>query len=461
MNGSAVAAPLASRGPCFAEFVNGLSYGDLPIPVRLQAKRCVLDLVGCAAAGSATPLSGIIRKHVVEQFGAGGPGARIIFDGRRVSPAGAALAGGMIIDSFDAHDGHVLTKGHAGAAVLPGLLAVQDAAEAPMDGEEFLTSLVLGYEIAIRAGIATHRSSPDYHTSGSWNALGVTAVAARRLSLSSEQLRHALGIAEYHGPRSQMMRCIDHPTMLKDGSGLGAMTGISAAYLARDGFTGGPALVAESPEAADLWVDLGTRWRILELYFKPYPVCRWAHPAIGAVLRLRAAHGIMPDSIATVEIHTFHEAVRLSHPAPTDTEQAQYSLSFPVAAALVRGRLGPADIIGSSLLDPTILDVARRIRLIEDPALSARFPAERIARAVITLADGSTVKGEPVPAHGDSERPLSNDEISAKFMDAALAGRLSSRATSIFDAVQRLDSETSLAHFANLVLSPPDVGDDG
>ena len=152
--------------------------------------------------------------------------AGLMFDGRRVSLVGAALANGMTIDAFDAHDGHVLTKGHAGAAVLPGALAFAEAAGGSIAGQDFIADLVVGYEVAIRAGIATHRTAPDYHTSGSWNALGVAAIGARRLGLDAAQTREALGIAEYHGPRSQMMRCIDFPTMVKDGSGWGAMTGV-------------------------------------------------------------------------------------------------------------------------------------------------------------------------------------------------------------------------------------------
>ena len=453
-----VAPPTVSPGSPLDSFVHELSFGDLPDLVKDQARRCVLDLVGTAAAGSATALSAIIRDHAVEHFGCAGRGARMMFDGRRVSPAGAALAGGMTIDSFDAHDGHVLTKGHAGAAVLPGLLAVRDAVAGPMRGEEFLTSLVLGYEIAIRAGIATHRVSPDYHTSGAWNALGVAALASRRLKLTGDRLRHALGIAEYHGPRSQMMRCIDHPTMVKDGSGVGAMTGISAAYLARDGFTGAPALVVESPDTADLWADLGTRWRILEMYFKPYPVCRWAQPAIRAVLDLRAAHAIAPDAGASVEIHTFHQAVRLAHPAPADTEQAQYSLPFPAAVALVRGKLGPSDIDGAALRDPAVLDMARRITLIEDKTLSARFPAERQARAVIRLHDGRVVDSGPVAAPGDCHAPLTDEQITAKFLEAAEAVLPRGDAAALGQAVQRLEADEPFARFIDYVLAPPRVG---
>src|SRR4029078_8036035 len=101
-------------------------------------------------------------------------------------------------------------------------------------------------------------------------AVSAPGLRARRMGLDRARTREALGIAEYHGPRSQMMRCIDHPAMVKDGSGRGALGGVSAAYLASDGFTGAPAVVIEA-DRSGIWDDLGERWYILEQYFKPYP----------------------------------------------------------------------------------------------------------------------------------------------------------------------------------------------
>jgi len=441
-------------------FVRETSYDNLPVAVQCMAERCLIDLAGTGAAGLATSLSQIIRNHAVRGFGAGegAPRARLLFDGRYASPMGAALAGGMTIDSFDSHDGHVLTKGHAGVAVLPGLLALLDTAPQPMTGAEFLTTLVIGYEVAIRAGIAQHATCPDYHTSGAWNALGVTAIAARHWGLDLERFRHALGIAEYHGPRSQMMRCIDFPTMVKDGSGWGAMCGLSAAYLAADGFTGAPALVIESDAVEHLWADLGTRWRILEMYFKPYPICRWAQPAVEAALTLRRSHAIDPASIEKVEIETFHEAVRLDQHRPDSTEAAQYSLPFPVAAAIVRGKLSPTDISGASLTDRDILAMSDRIRLIEAPDLNARFPAERYARARFKLADGRELMSETLPARGDAERPLSDADIAAKFHDLADGPLGATAANELLDAVASLPVQKDATALADRLLQAPKRG---
>ncbi len=399
-------------------FLHGLSFDDLPSDVKHQAWRCLLDLCGVAAAGSGTELSRIIRDHAANHFGAGsGPAVRMLFDGRPVSPAGAALAGGMTIDSVDAHDGYPAAKGHAGAAVLPALLALAEDPDdrACMGAAEFMTSLVIGYELAIRAGVTLHATVPDYHTSGAWVAVACAGLGARRLKLDHERSRHALGIAEYHGPRSQMMRCIDHPTMLKDGAGWGAMAGISAAYLAADGFTGAPAITLEAEEAAGHWLDLGTRWLMLDQYFKPYPVCRWAQPATEAALDLRKAHDLKASDIDHVEVVSFHEASRLATREPADTEAAQYSLPFPLAAALVHGELEPAQIDGAALKDPETLRLSKGMVLREDDDYNARFPAERLAHVTLHLKDGTALTSAPSAGRGNAENPLGDDKIHAKF----------------------------------------------
>lgn len=400
-------------------FIHRLRFEDLPDDVLHQARRCLLDLIGTAAGGYATALSRIIRDHAVRHFAPGdGLGARLLFDGRRASASGAALAGGMMIDSLDCHDGHALTKGHVGVAVLPALLALADGgapgARTP-DAREFLAAFVLGYEIATRAGIALHATACDYHSSGAWNALACAALGARFLGLSPEQTGHALGIAEYHGPRSQIMRCVDHPAMVKDGSGWGAMAGLSAAFLAADGFTGAPALTLVSGEVAPLWDDLGRRWRIREQYFKAYPVCRWAQPAIEAALRLQREHDVPAEQIARVEVSTFYEGTRLATRCPQTTEEAQYSLPFPVAAALARGQIGAAEVTGAALHDPAILRLSREMTLIEDAAYSARFPAERWAHVAFWLNDGTRLVSPPTAARGNPENPLSDDELAAKY----------------------------------------------
>jgi 2-methylcitrate dehydratase PrpD len=435
-------------------FIHQLRFQDLPEHVVAQARRCVLDLLGVAAGGTQTPLSQIIRHHAVRHFASRDQEARILFDGRRASIAGAALAGGMTIDSLDAHDGHVLTKGHAGVAVLPTVLAFADALH-QMDGQEFLTQVVIGYEIATRAGIALHATACDYHTSGAWNTIACGALGARNLQLDPQQTLEAIGIAEYHGPRSQMMRCIDHPTMVKDGSGWGAMTGISAALLAQDGFTGAPALTVQADAVAHTWADLGQRWRILDQYFKPYPVCRWAQPAVEAAMGLARAHRFRAEDISGIEIWTFHEACRLATRVPTSTEQAQYSLPFSVAAALRHGRLGAPEVANHGLEDPLTHKLSTAMALHENAAYNDLFPAERWAHVRVSLQDGRQLDSVPTIARGNPENPLSADDIDSKFFGFSDVVLGQARARQIADVVGQLGVlDKALAQMLELTLAP-------
>ena len=425
-----------------AGFIHATSFEDLPPDVVSTMQRCCLDVLGVAVAGRTTDLSRIITAHARRHFGATEDPADIMFTGTTASAVGAALAGGMTVDAFDAHDGHRLTKGHAGAAVVPGVLAVMSGLERAgrrCSGRDLLAALAVGYEVALRAGIALHSSVSDYHTSGAWNALGVAAAVARLLRFDVETTRHALGIAEYHGPRSQMMRCIDHPTMVKDGSGWGAMVGVSSALLAESGFTGAPAVTVESERTSTCWQGLGSGWQLLQQYFKPYPVCRWAQPAVQAVSDLMAAHGIAGERVADIEVLTFHEATRLAGHAPRNTEEAQYAIAFPVAAMLARGRLGAEEIAPAALQDPGILALSRRVVLRESERYNRAFPAERWAEVTLTLTDGSVLRSRPTTATGDPENPLSDREVRQKF------GRLCADLLPLQDVVALEDAVDALA----------------
>ena len=422
-------------GP-FADFTLGLAFDSLSEDVVVKAEELLLDTLGIAAAATATDAGRIAAEMAATQFcaGPGAPGARLIFGGRVLSPAGAAYAGASTIDNLDGHDGYAPAKGHISVATVPALFALAEAA-GRVNGREALTALVLGWEVASRAGLALHASVADYHTSGAWNALAVAAMGARLLGLDRDGLRQAIGIAEYHGPRSQMMREIDNPSMLHDGSGWGALAGVTAALLAARGFTGAPAVTIEAPETAAHWSSLGAEWLTLEQYIKPYPVCRWAHALVDGALSLRAEHGLTADMVAAIELRTFHESARLATDMPRDTARAQYSLPFPVAAALVRGRVGQDEVLGSGLGDPAIERLVDVTTVIEEETYNRRFPAGRWGDVTLVLEDGRRLGSGEVNARGGRDDPLSRDEIVAKFRDFAEPVIEQSRAKDIEAAV--------------------------
>jgi 2-methylcitrate dehydratase PrpD len=438
------------------DFLYDTNWGDLPPNVQRMSEKCVFDLLGVAAGALATDATKIISNHAVQHFGAGSAGhaARLLFDGRTASPVGAALSGAMSIDSLDAHDGYPPAKGHMGVAILPAMLAVADTMPSKFDGQQFLTLVALGYELGSRMAAAQHGTTTDYHASGSWNGVATAAVLARMLELTQDQAREAMGIAEYHGPRSQMMRCIEHPTMVKDSSGWGAMTGVSSAYLAQSGFTGAPAIIVDHVDAEPFWEDLGSRWRVTEQYFKPYPICRWAHGQIAAVQFLQQTHDIKFEDIAQIAILTFYEACCLDHPNPSNTEEAQYSLPFPIAAMLVRGKVG-AEEVTTGLNDPDILALARKVTMTEVVIQDDRFTGQRISKAIITMADGARYESDNTPPYGSPEFPLTDQELDTKYHDLADPFLGFETANAVKQEVRSLAGGGSIQTFLNTVLDAP------
>lgn len=450
------------------EFIHEISWFDLPGEVQQQAQLCLLDLLGSLIGGRQTRLSAIIRDHAATVFG--GDHASLLLDGRRCSAPGAALANGMTIDSLDIHDSHRESLGHAGVHIFPAVLAVAEQLQAGgqplISGKEFLTALAIGYDLACRAGVALHRTVCDYHTSGAWGAVSSAALYSRLHGLSLAQTRHALGIAEYHGPRSQMMRCIDHPTMLKDGSGWGAMAGVSAGILAQHGFTGAPALTVEAPEVAEYWADLGSHWSIMDQGFKAHAVCWWAQPAIEATLKVVQAQQLQPEMIAALEVETFEKATHLAHPRPGATEEAQYSLPYPVAAAVWASLerqegdwygLGPRHLLETRLQDERILDLARRVKLIAAPDLTARFPQKFLARVRITTQDGRVFESDETTFRGEQDFPFNQAELRAKYRWLAGDLLLPERVTAIETAVFNLPGEPTVQSLLHNLSPPPRI----
>jgi 2-methylcitrate dehydratase PrpD len=398
------------------DFVTAIQWNDLPAAVRRQSKRCLLDLIGALIAGRRTPVGNLMAGVACEQFP--GSQATIVVSGERVSAIGAALANGFAQNALDIDDGYRRIKGHPGAAFLPALLAALDV-RGGCSGSEFLTALVIGYEIGIRAGLIRHAVYPTYHSSGSWGAVGAAACAGRLLGMPRTHLREALGTAEYHAPIAPMIKGIDVPCMGKDSLGWGNMTGLASVFLARRGFTGVEPLFSEPPEKE--WVEsLGRRYEILNLYFKPYAACRWAQPAVDGCLKLMRGNGLQPADIARVKVCTFASAAALTRQPPANTEEAQYNLAFPVAAALIDGAVGPVQVLPPRIFDRDILDLATRLEVEVAQEFEDRFPAKAIAAVEITTRDGKRYESGAVEARWEPPDTLpSDDELQEKFIGLA------------------------------------------
>jgi 2-methylcitrate dehydratase PrpD len=196
----------------------------------------------------------------------------------------------------------------------------------------------------------------------------------------------------------------------------------------------------------------------MDQYFKPFAVCRWAQPAIAAALALRRKHDFPLSAIERIVVYTFHEAVCLATRRPQTTEEAQYSLPFPLAAALRYNQLGPNELSGAALQDRLILQLAERVQLIEDATYNSRFPEQRFARIDLFLADGTCLQsGEHQPAWDAGQSP-SDDELQEKFR--WLAGEVlpARRVEEIGKASWRLAAAAEVTSLANLLYAPPHNG---
>ncbi|SEL37297.1 2-methylcitrate dehydratase PrpD [Roseovarius azorensis] len=425
----------------------------VPEDVLLRMSTLLIDTLGVAAGASGLDVAVIARDYACDYHGANRVehAATLLFDGRRCSLPGAAWALATQIDNLDGHDGYNPTKGHIGCALVPALFALAEH-RPDLSGRQALAALAMGYEVAARAAVALHATVADYHTSGAWNALGVAALGSRLRGHGGDVFRQALGIAEYHGPRSQMMREIDNPTMLRDGSGMGAYVGMSAALLAERGFTGAPAITVEGPEVAHVWADLGQDWTVMRNYIKPYPICRWAHGALEALRQLMAAHDFAAEEVTRMRVGTFAYSARLFAGVPQDTRQAQYSLGFALAVLLVHGRIAPEHVTGEGLRDPRVLAALDRIAVREEPRHSARYPEGRWSDITITLRDGRVIASGDVNARGGPEDPLSEQEIRDKLFRMAGVALSDGRIRAIWQMREALlDPACKFSQLAGLI----------
>ncbi len=398
------------------EFALDTNWNDLPESVRHQSKRALLDNLGVLIAGGTTPAARIMQAFVEDQMAAAGPQAlcTVISTGNKVSAAGAALANGTAANGLDMDDGYNLAKGHPGAALLPVLLASAELGTG-ISGRDFLAALVVGYELAMRAAVIRHATYTTYHSTGSWGSIGGAAAGGRVLGLDPEQLGHAMGIAEYFAPIAPMMKGIDVVAMTKDSISWGAMVAISSVLLAARGFTGIDPIFADGP-GPEMTQGLGSDWLIMDLYHKPYACCYWVQAPIAGTLALIKEHGLRPEQITRITVYSFREAIQLLCDAPRDTEEAQYNLAYGLACAVLKGKLGPSEVVPPAIFDPLTLEFMDRIKPVEDPEIQKEFPAKRRARVEITTSEGRVLDSGIVDAPwGTSANRPTDQELIDKF----------------------------------------------
>lgn len=389
-------------------FILNTRWEDLPPEVQQRLKGCLIDLMGALISGSRS-----------KQFQAGLTLARRAFRGGDIAVIGAkdrfdffgaTAVMGHSSNAYDIDDGHNIIRAHPGTSFISGLLAA--GYEKDLSAGEFLAALYVAYEVTIRMGAAIMDYYQYAHSSGTFGAVGVAAGAGRIFGFTKEEMNNVLSVAEFNAPLVPGIRSVEYPSMNKDGVPFGAMVGALAVLESMSGFTGNKNLL-EAEEYRHYLDDLGQKHQVMELYFKPYPCCRWAHPAIDACLSLIRKHGVRPEEIASVTVYTFEKATQLSKGVPHFADEAQYNIAYPVASALVNNGFSIAQVEQTD--DPAVAGMMQKLSFVCDPELNAAFPQKRLCRAEITLGDGGVLRSAVHEPRGEASEHIDCAWLSDKF----------------------------------------------
>jgi 2-methylcitrate dehydratase PrpD len=443
---------MANETVRLAEYAAALRYEDLPPPVVQRAKDCITDTVAVIVLGNGLPWSRIIAAYA-QRIGAGGRSRILGADGPTLHAPAAALANGTLAHAFESDN---LTKPgagvHPGATLLPPALAV--AQELGSNGRALINAVVAGFEVMYRIGYATKHSNErrGFHAPGTTGPFGAAVSAGVLLGLDASRMTNALGIAgSLAGGLMEFARSGTGAMVKRLHLGRAAESGVMAANLAADGFTG-PRSVIEGEagflkvfctewDMADLTRDLGSEFATLKLCLKRFPAHMTAQTAVQAVLELQAEHGFSGADVDSVTVAGTERMATINNiPKPADIMMAQYSIPFCVALALFRDPRDPASFDDTALSDAAIREMCQRV------AITVADPPTKVAGAsivTIRLKDGRAYTREVEEFNGTPARPLSRGELREKFM-MLMRTRYGNDAAGLFERLQNLENETDL-----------------
>ncbi|MCE3556000.1 MmgE/PrpD family protein [Pseudonocardia sp. RS11V-5] len=455
---STAASTTAGLAGRVGDFAARAALSDVPAEVVERARHLILDAVGLAFASTAYDFPAV----ALEALSAFGGGTHPVLGMRdRLSPRDAAVLNGVLIHGMDFDDTHIPAVTHVSAAALPA--AISAAVSRGATTEDLLLAYILGVEVSARVGMGGAGGFHDvgFHPTAVAGAFGASVAAGKIAGLDADGLAAAQGVV---GSMSAGLL-----EFLADGAwtkrlhpGWAAMSGLTAASFAKAGWSGPPAvyegrfglynthLAGRETHPEAVGEALGETWELVRTAVKPYPICHFIHAFADSVLLLRPEIGETGISEIRCAIHPVPGKV-VCEPAeakwaPRDEYDAKFSLPFVVAASLTRGRFTLAELEDDALGDTAILDLAQKVRVSEDP--DSAFPAAYSGAVEIELADGRVLRHREQVNRGHDERPLTNDEVVAKFRETI--GRVADAATTdrVLNAVLSLGDGTPAADFA-------------
>ncbi|MCA8036110.1 MmgE/PrpD family protein [Burkholderia arboris] len=453
-------------------FASAVRVDGLDRTLRVEAAARVLDLVGNSLIAHDEPVAQSVLQ-VARRWGGHGR-ASVIGAADRLPAASAALVNGTLAHAMDFDDSHMLSVLHPSASVIPAALAAAQASGA--SGAALLDAITVGTEICIRLGVAAYNErlgnsvffERGQHATSICGTVGAAAAAAMLLGLDAARIAAALGIAASMGA-GLLEANRTGGSVKRIHCGWAAHAGVSAAELADAGVTAPPTALegrfgffhAWCGELADVDAvlrGLGDDWETSRIIFKPYPCNHFTHPGIDAALQLKA-QGVTADDVVSAELRVATSTLRtIGEPAelkasPPNGYAAAFSGPYTIAAALLGGGgLGVwfDDFDDALVRDPARRALAAKVRCVADPWCDARFPHSLPAVLRVTLRDGQTREARVESSKGTRSRPLTEQELVAKFVLAASSTIGTPRALELRDAVQALVDDTPLDALAAL-----------
>jgi 2-methylcitrate dehydratase PrpD len=450
-----------------AEFVAALRYEDLPPHVVAHACRVLIDTVGCAvSAWVEDPEKCRIAVGLAKLYG-DDAGASVIGVPRlKTQAAFAALANGVLSNAADNDDTHKRALLHAGSVVVPTALALTEAHG--LSGRDLILSLVAGYEVAVRVGMAVMPSHYRYwHSTATNGTFGAAAAAAKALRLEADGVQRALGFAGTQAAGlNTFFESGDFTKSLHPGKA--ACNGILAAQLASLGATSPPTILehekgylrafSTDPKPQAITDGLGSTWEILQNGFKYFPSILASHSPIQATLALVRRHDIAPSDIARITNETYTTVT--THFSNKDVRSlmgARVSVPYCIAVAAVDRTVGQAQFAPARIQDPTVREVLSRVDVVADAELNALYPEKFPARVTITLKDGSSVQETVLFPKGDPQDPLTPAEVESKFRENVAGTLTPAQADELLHAIHRLPDAPSIEGLVLLLTLRPSV----
>ncbi len=374
-----------------AQFVAHTQWEDIPRPVQQRAHLVLLDTIGVMLAGSIQPE---VRRLHEGLNASAGTGATVFTHGWPITDAGrAALLNGIAARSLELGEMHDEVSAQAAVQIVPGLLAVAEAARC--SGREILTALVVAYDFAIRVGAATTRR-PLAHPNGQASLLGAIAAGARARGLNAAQTSTAVRIGANLVVSAAYSNVVAGATTVNVAGGMSGFAAALAPELALAGFIAQDnaieqamtSLVSDGFDASHLLDELGTRWEITHNHFRLRACCYPIYPALDALEDALAELQPTPEAIERIEVVTYKFAAGMCNADPPTYFGSKYSLPHAAAALVANGHLGYASFTEAALHHPLIAALRHRVHVTEDTAMSAALPRLKPARVTLTLKDG-------------------------------------------------------------------------